>query len=276
MNIIITGSEGFIGNNLLKKIKHKYKVYEINEDIFNSQEWVTNLKKTLDQVKPSVIFHIGACSDTMEKDVQFMMIRNFESTKIISDFCYENNVPMVYSSSAANYGENNQYPSNLYGWSKYVAEKYVISNGGIALRYFNVYGPGEESKGVMSSIAYQMFIKNKLKEEIKLFPNRPTRDFVYVNDVVDANIFAYDKYEELCGKYYDVGSGQSRSFEDVLNLMNIEYQYHLESMIPKGYQYYTCSDKNKWMNGWKPKYTLELGVQDYLNYLRKNIATTTF
>ena len=121
-----------------------------------------------------------------------------------------------------------------------------------------------------------MFIKNKLKEEIKLFPNRPTRDFVYVNDVVDANIFAYDKYEELCGKYYDVGSGQSRSFEDVLNLMNIEYQYHLESMIPKGYQYYTCSDKNKWMNGWKPKYTLELGVQDYLNYLRKNIATTTF
>ena len=69
--------------------------------------------------------------------------------------------PIIYSSSAANYGINNRYPSNLYGWSKYAAECYVVANGGIALRYFNVYGPGEEFKGNMASVAYQAYKTNK-------------------------------------------------------------------------------------------------------------------
>ena len=116
------------------------------------------------------VFHVGACSDTLETNVDYMMTRNYESTKIIMDWCVKNNKPMIYSSSAANYGTNNLYPSNLYGWSKYVGEGYVISNGGIALRYFNVYGPGEEDKGKMASVAYQMFIKNTKGEKITLFP----------------------------------------------------------------------------------------------------------
>ena len=267
MRAIITGSKGFIGKNLLENIKDKFEVYEINEEIFDSENWAHLLPLILIGIKPSVIFHVGACSDTMEKDVQFMMTRNFESTKIISDYCKENNVPIIYSSSAASYGVNNQYPSNLYGWSKYIAEQYVISNGGIGLRYFNVYGPGEELKGTMSSVAYQMFVKNKVRDEIKIFPNNPTRDFVYVKDVLDANIFAYENYKELSGEYYDVGSGESRSFEDVLNIMEIPYNYHLDWMIPKGYQFYTCSDKDKWMQGWTPKFNLENGLKDYLVYL---------
>jgi len=267
MRAIITGSKGFIGKNLLENIKDKFEVYEINEEIFDSENWAHLLPLILIGIKPSVIFHVGACSDTMEKDVQFMMIRNFESTKIISDYCKENNVPIIYSSSAASYGVNNQYPSNLYGWSKYIAEQYVISNGGIGLRYFNVYGPGEELKGTMSSVAYQMFVKNKLGEDIKIFPNNPTRDFVYVKDVIDANIFAFENYKELSSEYYDVGSGESRSFEDVLNIMGIQYNYHPDWMIPNGYQFYTCSDKDKWMQGWNSKFNLEDGLKDYLIYL---------
>jgi ADP-L-glycero-D-manno-heptose 6-epimerase len=269
MRALVTGSKGFIGKNLMKKIENDFEVFELNEEIFDSENWYHLLPLILTGMKPSVVFHVGACSDTMVENVQFMMVRNFESTKIISDYCQENEVPMIYSSSAASYGINNFHPSNLYGWSKYVAEKYVISNGGVALRYFNVYGPGEELKGTMASVAYQMFVKNKIQQEIKIFPKNPTRDFVYVKDVVDANIFAYENFKDLSGEYYDVGSGESKSFEDVLSLMSINYTYHPDWMIPKGYQFYTCSDKNKWMKGWNPNYNLEKGLLEYKEYLLK-------
>ena len=107
-----------------------------------------------------------------------MMLLNYEVTKYITDLCYEHMIPLVYSSSAANYGTNEQYPSNLYGWSKYAGEGYVVSRGGVALRYFNVYGPGEEDKGRMASVAYQMYKRYQNGDEIKLFPKKPLRDFV--------------------------------------------------------------------------------------------------
>jgi ADP-L-glycero-D-manno-heptose 6-epimerase len=117
--------------------------------------------------------------------------------------CKSKNIPMVYSSSAANYGTNNEHPSNLYGWSKYAAEDYVINNGGIGLRYFNVYGPGEQNKGKMASVAFQMNEKRKNNEEIKLFPKSPKRDFVYVKDVISANIYAFKNYEKLTEQQKD-------------------------------------------------------------------------
>ena len=193
-----------------------------------------------------------------------MMTRNYESTRIMSDYCYVYNCKMIYSSSAANYGTNNLYPSNLYGWSKYVAEKHVIQNGGVALRYFNVYGPHEDHKGKMSSVAYQMVTKQKEGQEIKLFPLKPTRDFVYVKDVISANLHAFKKYVECSSNYYEVGSGESRTFEDVLKILSIEYTYHEENKIPIWYQFFTKSNKEKWMKGWEPKFNLELGLKDYL------------
>jgi ADP-L-glycero-D-manno-heptose 6-epimerase len=172
---------------------------------------------------------------------------------------------LTYSSSAANYGTNNEHPSNLYGWSKYAAEDYVISNGGIGLRYFNVYGPGEQNKGKMASVAFQMNEKRKNNEEIKLFPKNPKRDFVYVKDVISANIYAFKNYEKLSGKYYEVGSGTARMFEDVMKIMSIPYDYHDNSLIPNGYQFYTCSDKIKWMTDWKSQWSLEDGLKDYFD-----------
>lgn len=267
MRALVTGSKGFIGKNLVKKISDNYEIFELGEEIFESENWPNLLALLLIGMKPSVVFHVGACSNTMELDVNYMMTRNFESTKIITDYCKENEIPLIFSSSAASYGINNIYPSNLYGWSKYVSEQYVVSNGGIALRYFNVYGPGEELKGTMSSVAYQMFIKHKSGQEIKIFPDNPTRDFVYVEDVVSANVHAMNNYKKLCGQYYDVGSAESKSFEEILNIMSLPYSYHPKWMIPKGYQFHTKSDKNKWMEGWTPKYNLQEGLKQYLIYL---------
>lgn len=266
--ILITGTKGFIGSQLkieLEKLGHK--IYELNEDYFELDSWYSELYVSLRNMDIDVIFHVGACSDTLEQDVNYMMTRNYESTKILTDFASQKNIPLIYSSSAANYGTNNNHPSNLYGWSKYVAEGYVISNGGIALRYFNVYGPGEDKKGRMASVAHQMFLKKKNNQEIKLFPNKPLRDFVYIKDIIDANIYAWENFEILKEKYYEVGSGDARGFEDVLNYMGIDFEYSDQSMIPVGYQYYTCSNKTKWMNGWKSKWDLELGIKNYLEFL---------
>lgn len=267
MKILITGTQGFIGSNLQKKLQTNHEVYELNEDLFISPVWFNMLPLFLFGLQPDAIFHVGACSNTLEQDVEYMMTRNFESTKILMDYCKTRNIPFIYSSSAASYGVNNFHPSNLYGWSKYVAEQYVISNGGVGLRYFNVYGPGEENKGTMASVAYQMYEKNKNNEEIKLFPKKPSRDFVYINDVVDANIFALENYDNVKGRYYDVGSGESRTFEDILKIMGIGYSYHEEDKIPNGYQFYTCSDKLKWLTGWEAKYNIEKGLTEYKNYL---------
>jgi ADP-L-glycero-D-manno-heptose 6-epimerase len=193
------------------------------------------------------------------------MLVNYEFTKYLKDLCSTKSIPFIYSSSAANYGEDGFHPSNLYGWSKYTAEDYVISNGGIALRYFNVYGPGEENKGNMASVAYQMTLANKLGKEVKLFPKKPKRDFVYIKDIVSANLFAFENFDSLKGNYYEVGSGESRTFEDVLKILNIPFTYHDVSLIPKGYQFYTCSNKKKWMKNWSSEWNLERGLNDYFN-----------
>lgn len=260
---IVTGSEGFIGSNLSYEISDRFNVYTINEDIFVFDNWIERLQNKLKDIEPDVIFHVGACSDTLEQDVNYMMTRNYEFTRIMSEYCFDTDCKMIYSSSAASYGVNNQYPSNLYGWSKYVAEQFVLQNGGVALRYFNVYGPGESNKGRMASVAYQMMDKIKNGEEVKLFPGEPKRDFVYIKDVISANIFAYENYDELGYHYYDVGYGVARTFEDVMDILNIPFLYYSEHEIPKGYQFFTECDKTKWMCGWEPKYSLEEGLRDY-------------
>lgn len=268
MKYLVTGSKGFIGRNLINYLSNK-NIISFDDEIFNVNFWDKNLINYLDINNPDVIFHIGACSDTLESDVNFMMIRNYEATKILTDWAKKNNKILIYSSSAANYGENNNYPSNLYGWSKYVSEDYVISNGFIGLRYFNVYGPYEQHKNKMSSIINQVYFFNKKNpnKHFKLFLGNPKRDFVYVDDIISANIFAFENFINLKGKYYEVGFGESRMFEDILKILNIKFEYDLEKNIPKGYQFYTCSSKNKWMPNWKPKYNLENGIKKYLLYL---------
>ena len=192
-----------------KELSNKYEIIEINEDVFNTVSWREEISKYF-WLDISAVFHVGACSNTLETNVNYIMLVNYEFTKHLSDLCLTNNVPMIYSSSAANYGTNGEYPSNLYGWSKYVGEGYVVSNGGIGLRYFNVYGPGEENKGIMASVAYQMNMKKENHEGIYLFPKKPTRDFVYVKDVVS----------ELLGNHPLIHLTSPFAYPEFLWLMN--------------------------------------------------------
>jgi len=245
-------------------------VGEIGEEYFKASDWKVTLLNELDRLNAKTVFHVGACSDTLERDVQFMMIRNYESTKVITDWCALNNRQIIFSSSAANYGEDGKYPSNLYGWSKYTAEDYVLKSGGVALRYFNVYGPGEEFKGNMASFLYQAYLKHKRKEEIFLFPGKPLRDFIYIKDVISANINASEHYQLLSGKYFEVSTGVASSFEEMLDIFGLEFKYSSEKLIPSGYQFLTHGDRSKWMKDWTPNFSLRQGVMDYKEYLVKS------
>jgi ADP-L-glycero-D-manno-heptose 6-epimerase len=271
--VLVTGSSGFIGRQLVRSVARLgLDVGEIDEGYFSAPDWKAALVSELDRLNPKTVFHVGACSDTLEQDVQFMMIRNYESTKVIADWCVLMNRELIYSSSAANYGEDGKYPSNLYGWSKYTAEDYVVKSGGVALRYFNVYGPGEELKGNMASFLHQSYLKHKRNEQVFIFPGNPLRDFIYIEDVVSANIHALKNYLLLRGKCFEVSTGVANSFEDMLNIFGIKYEYTTEELIPKGYQFFTCGDPNKWMKNWNPKFSLLMGAMDYKAYLETSIS----
>lgn len=268
---VVTGAAGFIGKNLGAELESLgWVIYGVLENHLDLDEWEDKLQKEIDAFKPDAIFHVGACSNTLELRSQYIMERNFQSTKFLVDWCKNNSIPLIYSSSAANYGINGRYPSNLYGWSKYVAEAYVSSNEFVSLRYFNVYGPGEENKDNMASFYHQAFSMRSKGRVPKLFPGDPRRDFVYIKDVISANLAAFENSKICAGGIYDIGTSNPRSFEEGLEIIGIEYSYASNDAIPIGYQNYTCADLEKRLPGWTPKFQLEDGLSDYLEYLTGN------
>ena len=160
MRILLTGFKGFIGKNVHKTLLEKYdniiSLCCIEKDYITDQFWPTRLSRAV--IDCDVILHIGAISDTMLKDCNEMLKYNYEFSRKLFDYAESFDKKVVYSSSAANTGDNGM-PSNIYGWSKYVTENYGMAkvSNFVALRYFNVYGPGEAHKGKMASVGYQAF-----------------------------------------------------------------------------------------------------------------------
>ena len=264
--VLLTGHLGFIGKNLYTALTQMgYKVTGVEKDFYTIPNWKTHLYNLVKQ--SDYVMHVGAISDTTLQDSKEMFFYNYTVTKLIVDYASKFATKVIYSSSAANYGLGDGVPNNVYGWSKLAAEDYGLKSEFctfVALRYFNVYGPGEEHKGNMASIGYQCYGK----EHFKLFPTKDKkirRDFIYVDDVVQANIRAMG--EDVYRGYYDVGTGEPETFENFVTGMGVEYSFYPSSKIPSWYQFFTCADKKKWVPGWSPVYTLEEGCKKYKNYL---------
>lgn len=283
MKILLTGHKGFIGSCLLEKLEtlnHDVLVVEAECGGLPSYQMLDSLLKQSD-----LVFHVGAISDTSLQDSNKMMKYNYLFSKDLFDAAQKYKKKIIYSSSAACSGNGDDIPNNIYGWSKLLAENYGMAKCSefVSLRYFNVYGPGEEEKGRMASVAYQAWEmamekaainrKIRLREKVdsslkkdhffKLFPNKPRRDFIYIDDVVEANLCAMSSEKGI----YEVGYGEARTFESLLEGMGLEYRYHKSDRIPSWYQHHTCADKDKRLLGWTPKFNVESGTKEYRDHL---------
>jgi ADP-L-glycero-D-manno-heptose 6-epimerase len=243
------------------------------------------------------VLHQGACSTTTEWDGRYMMENNYRYSKVLLHWCLERSIPFIYASSAATYGggtvfnEDPQYerPLNVYGYSKVLFDQYVrqilpTAQSQIAgFRYFNVYGPREQHKGSMASVAFHLNNQLLAEGKVKLFEGcdgygdgEQRRDFVYVGDVVDVNLWFLDN-SKVSG-IYNVGTGRSQSFNDVAKGVLKAHDSGELCYVPfpdklKGrYQSFTEADLSRLrVAGYDGEFlTVEQGVERYMEWLKDN------
>lgn len=250
MSVIVTGAAGFIGANNVKQLNARGVTDIIAVDSLTHADKFRNLVDCeladyldkdafLDLVRrralprPEVVFHQGACSDTMETNGRYMLENNYRYTLALLDWCQAERVPFIYASSAATYGltqtfsedRANEKPLNVYGYSKFLFDQVLrrrlatLTAPVIGLRYFNVYGPRESHKGRMASVAFHHFNQFRAEGRVKLFEGshgyangEQRRDFIHVDDVVSVNLFFWDK---PTSGIYNLGTGRAQSFNDV-------------------------------------------------------------
>ena len=283
--LVVTGAAGFIGRNLVEKLRKTSNKKVITVDFVNSHMHPMVLFDFIEHNKDKIeiIFHNGACSDTTETALKYIMGQNTDYTIDLIRACMKYNIRLIYASSASVYGDGPFVesalckPKNLYAMSKSTVDIYCDMLFGktsqiIGLRYFNVYGRYEEKKGHMASVVYKFYDQMK-SGKIKLFENshKYLRDFIHVDDVVDWNLFFYNNPSH--SGVYNVGTGIERSFLDIANIFKEKYNVEIEdipmpsSLVGK-YQAYTKSDNSKILDLRDHKYkTLEEGVNRYLSYL---------
>lgn len=253
--IIVTGAAGFVGANVVHELNARgYERIVAVDDLEDGHKFENLVGATLygyldrrafesavksDQLAAGsvrAVIHLGACTDTTEWNGRRMMADNFSASVAIYEWCQRHGVPLIYASSAAVYGGNarfaeiaeNEQPLNVYGWSKLVFDNYVRQHAEsshapvVGLRYFNVYGPRENHKGRMASVMFHFTRQLAETGMLRLFEGsggfengEQRRDFVHVTDVARTTIWFLD-HPEVSG-IFNVGTGASRSFNDVAN-----------------------------------------------------------
>ena len=259
--IILTGSEGFIGKNFLKRLKDE-EIVEVEKN--NAQDFCKNFTEWS---KVKLIIHQGAISSTTCTDIELLINTNVAFTEWLFKQAIKYKIPVKYASSASVYGhlskENLINPLNYYAITKVITDYWVQDNMDRfelvqGFRYFNVYGEGEEHKGDQASPVSKFTKQIKETGVLKLFKNsdRYLRDFVCVDDVVDI-VLNNDKPSGI----YDLGTSNPTSFQEVGELVAEKYNGIIK-YIPfpehlKGkYQTYTCAKKE-----WDYKFKT---VEDYI------------
>ena len=251
MRVVVTGAAGFIGSNLVHGLNAlgiddviavddltdgpKYRnLLEANiSDYFDKDEFYARFGRG-EFGHVDAVFHEGACSDTMEHDGRFMMETNYRCSKTLLDDCMRQDTRLLYASSAATYGDSqvfkedpaNERPLNVYGYSKLLFDNVIrrmIANAPqqvTGFRYFNVYGPREQHKGRMASVAFHHHGQWQEHGTVKLFgeyggygPGKQERDFVCVDDVVAVNLWFLQNPQAR--GIFNLGSGRAQTFNDV-------------------------------------------------------------
>lgn len=251
MKVVVTGAAGMVGSNLVHGlnamgIDDVIAVDDLTEgakfrnllgakvsDYFDRSEFYDRFALgELGHI--DAIFHEGACSDTMERDGRYMLENNYRRSKDLLDLCQSQGTRLLYASSAAVYGDSpvfreaaeHERPLNVYGYSKLLFDNIVrralptVRSQVVGLRYFNVFGPREQHKGRMASVAFHHFEQLRERGKVELFgeyggygPGQQVRDFVYVDDVVAVNLW-FLRHPQRIG-IVNVGTGRAQPFNDV-------------------------------------------------------------
>ena len=322
---VVTGAAGFIGSrlvaalnqagvteilavdNLANGAKSKNLAALEIDDYLDKREFLAQLESGRLDGSIDAVLHQGACSDTMETDGRYVMENNYAYSKALFDWCQDEEVPLIYASSAAVYGagkefgevRENEDPLNVYAYSKYLFDQYVRRRAGdngpqvAGLRYFNVYGPNEAHKGRMASVAFHAFNQFRSEGRVKLFvgsdgyeDGAQQRDFVHVDDAVAVNLWLLEN-RSISG-IFNCGTGRAQTFNDVaaavINTVNdqdasvddlvqrglIEYIPFPQQLVGK-YQSYTQADLARLREaGFEGSFrSVEEGVAGYVRELLK-------
>lgn len=257
--IVVTGAAGFIGSNIIKGLNARGLDDIIAVDDLTQGDKFRNLAdlRIADYVDAAdfydayanghygqieAVFHEGACSDTMETNGQYMMANNYTLSWHLFQACQKRGARLLYASSAATYGGSDTFreepaferPLNVYGYSKLLFDQRMRRECGadfhrtragrthqvVGFRYFNVYGPHEQHKGRMASVAFHQFHQFQNEGKVKLFGDYggypgggQMRDFIFVDDVVAVNLWFFDHPAQ--SGIYNLGSGRAQPFNDV-------------------------------------------------------------
>jgi ADP-L-glycero-D-manno-heptose 6-epimerase len=328
--VVVTGAAGFIGANLVKALNERgiSEILAVDnlskadkfqnlvdceiDDYLDKQAFLTLVESGRLEGAVRAVFHQGACSDTMETDGRYMMENNYRYSCALLQFCQDDEIPLLYASSANVYGggtvfseaREHEAPLNVYGYSKFLFDQIVRRmwdehTAQIAgFRYFNVYGPREQHKGRMASVAFHFFNQYMNEGKVKLFeaaegyaPGEQLRDFISVQDVVKVNLWCFD-HPEVSG-IFNVGTGRSQTFNDVavavvnagraakgeapLSLAELQAKGIIEYVdLPQAmrgkYQSFTQADVSALRDaGYEaPFLSVEEGVARYVGYLSGN------
>lgn len=250
MTIVVTGAAGFIGANNVKALNEQGEREIVAVDHLAQADKFHNLVDCdiaeyidkhdfLDALRrgalsrPDIVFHQGACSDTMATDGHYVIENNYRFSMALFRWCQEQKVPLIYASSGAVYGSvrdfaedpANERPLNIYGYSKFLFDAFIrrqlasLTAPVTGLRYFNVYGPRESHKGRMASVAFHAFNQFRRCGHVELFEashgysnGEQRRDFVHVDDVIDVNLHFWQR---PASGVYNVGTGRAQSFNEV-------------------------------------------------------------
>ncbi len=249
---ILTGAAGFIGSNILRALNERgvRNIIAVDnlergekfrnllgcqfEDYLDKRDFIERLETGELENAVEAVLHQGACSDTMETNGRYMMDNNYRYSVSLLDFCSDEDIPMIYASSAAVYGGNSTFsedptheaPLNVYGYSKVLFDQVVrrrmqeATNTIVGFRYFNVYGPNEGHKGRMASVAWHFFNQYRETGRVKLFEGwdgygngEQRRDFVSVEDVVKVNLHFLEHGTD--SGIFNVGTGSAHTFNDM-------------------------------------------------------------